>query len=259
MKIVAPSSNLGDNLWITPALKYCNYTVQTADEERCRKISSIYKNLTNVEFLEGLNHYKLDKKTHNTKQIFSQIGIDYNNKNLIPEIKLDQSEIDWAKDFLKQYENPIVIINDNSGSSDPNNQRALFVLPPRIIIQQIATYLSNKFTILQFGLAENFYRNGYSNFTPLENAHYIRGLDVRQLASCYQVIGKYIGGDTGDYHLMLAVGGRCLTLIPSESESMGYIYNNLLYLEDMWNGEEIRVNYLNYLDIENIKTKVKNI
>jgi hypothetical protein len=260
MKIAAPFSNLGDNLWITPALKYCDYPIQMIDEERCRKISKIYNNLTSVQFVETLNYDPLNnKEIHNTKQIFFQIGLDFKNKNLIPKIKLEESEIKWARIFLEKYENPIVIINDNSGSSDPSNKRASFVLPPREIIQQITSYLSKKFSVLQFGLAENFYRTGYSNFSPLENAYHIRGLEVRQLAACYHVIGKYIGGDTGDYHLMLAVGGRSTALVPEESYKMGYIYNNLFYSKDMWNGEDIRVSYINYLDLESIKKTIKEL
>lgn len=259
MKITAPSSNLGDNLWITPVLKYCNYPIQIANGERCRKISKIYNNLTSVEFVNGLNYYPLNKEIHNTKQIFSQIGLDFKNKNLIPKIKLDESEIKWAKKFLEKYENPIVIINDNSGSNDPSNRRASFILPPREIMQQVSSYLSKKFSVLQFGLAEGFYRIGYSNFNPLENAYHIRGLEVRQLAACYHVIGKYIGGDTGDYHLMLAVGGRSTTLVPKENYEMGYIYSNLFYSKDMWNGEDIRATYINYLDLERIEKTIKEL
>jgi len=41
MKITAPSSNLGDNLWITAALKYCNYPVQMKDAEKFQKYTII--------------------------------------------------------------------------------------------------------------------------------------------------------------------------------------------------------------------------
>jgi len=132
-------------------------------------------------------------------------------------------------------------------------------LPPRKIIQEIVNYLSDKFCVLQFGLAENFYRARYSNFTPLENAYHIRGLEARELAACYHVIGKYIGGDTGDYHLMLAVGGIATTLVPKESCEMGYLYSNLFYAKDMWNGEDIRVTYINYLDLETIGKTIKKL
>jgi hypothetical protein len=66
------------------------------------------------------------------------------------------------------------------------------------------------------------------------------------LAACYALVGQICCCDTGDYHLMLSVGGKVLLTSPDESEKLGYIYSELHYQPNLWKNEEIRVRYINH-------------
>lgn len=64
---------------------------------------------------------------------------------------------------------------------------------------------------------------------------------IRQMAAIFHRVGRYVGCDSGDYHLMLAVGGQCDVLVPDES--YGYSYAYFHYGPECWLGEKLRVRY----------------
>ena len=253
-KVSFGGGNLGDMLWLTPLARHVpDLTVQLRKgDKRALAVSPIFDGLCNVEFVDNPqdpNKSKLD--VHTTQKILYAYGL--LDRNAIPAIKLKEEEITWAKERLKDYPNPIAIINNNSGTNDITNYRAKYVCPPHQYIQEIADfYKANGRTVLQFGPSADYYDR--DPFVPIYGAVEIRGLTVRQLAACYHVIGEMISGDTGDYHLMLAVGGKCITLVPHENFQLGYIYSDLLYgyAADDWKGEPVRVMYLNHEDYRDI-------
>lgn len=255
MTIVSQSGgNLGDALWLTPlARHFPDLVVQMrADDKRSRAVAPIFDGLCKVEFVKNPsepNKSKLD--VHVARKILYAYGIV--GRSSIPQIKLTDEEIAWAKDYLKDYSNPIAIINGNSGTNDPTNYRAKYVCPPHEYMQEICDfYVKNGRTVLQFGPDPKYYDR--DPFIPLNGAIHIRGLSVRQLAACYAVIGQMISGDTGDYHLMIAVGGTTITLVPHHSFQMGYSHTDLLYgfAADDWEGQVPRANYLLHEDYKNI-------
>lgn len=255
MTIVSQSGgNLGDALWLTPLARYIpDLVVQMrAGDKRSRAVAPIFDGLCKVEFVDNPsepNKSKLD--VHVARKILYAYGVV--GRNSIPSIKLTEQEIAWAKEYLKDYKDPIVMINNNSGTNDPANFRARYVCPPQESMQEICDhFVKNGKTILQFGPDAKYYDR--DPFIPLNGAVQIRGLGVRELAACYAVIGKMISGDTGDYHLMLAVGGETVTLIPFESFPLGYVYSDLLYgfVADDWAGEPQRCAYLNHQDYKQI-------
>jgi ADP-heptose:LPS heptosyltransferase len=247
------NGSLGDCLWITSVFRYIKAgKVVLHNDEQCRAVGRIFDNICEVEYShspperpDNITHLSTELYTssHRSKKILLACGI--TNNVSVPFVKINNSETAWAKDFLKKYKNPIVAINDNSGSGDPSNFRAAYVRPPVDKLQSLVNKLVNKnHTVLQFGRIEN------SKFTPLSHCEHIRGLSIRQTAACYSVIQQYIGGDTGDYHLMLAVGGTAVVLIPDESIQFGYVYNDLLYKDINFENNMRRVNYLNFNKIK---------
>lgn len=241
------AGSLGDALWLTPAIcelknKNCNVVVQMHDTEQCRWTSPIFKNLCEVQFVSSpperlyiTNH----DETHSAQRVLNELKL--SNINCIPKIILDRDEIDWAKNLINDYPNPIVFINDNSGTSDPTNFRAKYVKPPEALIQEnVDIFLKSGHTPLQFGNIDD------KKFSPLNNTVKIRGLNVRQLAACYYLIRQMISGDTGDYHLMLAANGFCLVYVPNESNMFGYKYTDLHYVPALWKNENVRVRYINF-------------
>lgn len=240
------SGTLGDALWLTPAMRVRkDITVQMHNDEQSRQVSTIYNGLAKVEFVDNPAeklYHKTNEPVHYAQRVLNQLGI--TEVNCIPHIKLEQKEIDFAHQYLVNIgdiKNPLAIVNDNSGCHDPFNYRAQYVRPnPKLIQQSVYSWKKAGFTIIQFG------RNDDRFFTPLEGVIQIRGASIRQLAAFYHIIGKGIFGDTGDYHLMLSVGGTSLTLVPDESKELGYIYDELHYKPELWKGQKIRCRYINF-------------
>jgi len=235
------NGSAGDCSWITAAFRYFDGKVILHDNEQCRKMGKIFDNICEVEYSENpperpdkkfekLNGYHLD--CHTSRKILLGLGI--NNPISVPLLKVTKEETEWAKDFLKEYNNPVAIVNDNAGSNDPNNVSANYRRTPVKILQNIVDSQKD-ITFLQFGIS--------NKFTPLNNCIHLVDLSIRQLISCYSVIRQYIGNETGDYHLMLGVGGQCLTFIPKENHVMGYNYSDLLYRPENFENGISRVKY----------------
>ncbi len=235
-------SNLGDALWVTPLARYLpNLTVRIRKgDRRAEATAPIFENLCKVELVDSPNEtLKVPGYGHVTQRIIGAWG--FEGQRSIPEIRLTEGELAWARSYLNAYKNPIVFINGSSAAS--LSPRAAYVRPPVAALQALVDHYKTKgFTPIQFGVSAGFY--DVDTFEPLNGTVVIRGLSVRQLAACYAIIGKYIGGDTGDYHLVLAVGGHATCLVPQHSDGFGYRHWDLLYDDICWGAEEPRVQYL---------------
>ena len=239
------NGSLGDCLWLTPIAKAVNdLTVELHDDQQSREVGRIFEGIADVEHCRlplVRPDFGRPEKTHTAQKILNGLGID--SVSCIPKIQLKKEEVEEAKAILSKFKNPIAIVNDNQGSNDPNNEAAQYKRPPSILMQATVNTLSqNGFTPIQFGRADKP-TDCYPVFSPLSNCEYIRGLNLRILGACYRIIGKYIGGDTGDYHLMLAVGGKALVYIPEDNFLNGFDYSELIYFNHLWRGEKPRVIY----------------
>ncbi len=240
------TASLGFNLQITPLLWHKKCKVVLPNCQFSKKVAEIYKNLAEVEFSAGnLPPLKMADTQENTcLRIMREHGLYGENVKIkIPKIFLSQGEIEWGRRFISKYNKPIVLIANNSGGNDPNNPFAQYLQGPHEIYEDICDFLLEKgYTVLQFGLSTNFYRNGYSSFNPIKGAIPILDLSIREEASCYYSIRNIISPETGTYHLMLAVGGKAIVIIPPETRFFNY--KTLLYTRECWNLESSRVLYL---------------
>lgn len=240
---------LGDVLWLTPAMKVRDdIIVEFHDDAQSRWVAPVLDGLCKYRFVENPAerlYLKGDMTVPVAQRILNYLNI--TGVNCIPKIKITQEERDWAFTYLidtfSQVEDLIVIVNDNSGCKDPDNIRAHYVRPPVEKMQSLC------YELLRVG-RQPVQLGEKDRITELDGALFAYGFTVRQLAACYQIIGDMISGDTGNYHLMLAVGGKCTTLIPGEHFAMGYSYQDLLYLEHLWLDETPRVKYINYNSIK---------
>ena len=247
IKLGLNGGSLGDALFLTPAIHALNdkkqeVIVQMYDDSQCRAISTVFDGLCPVEFVSNpskpLYHINQDK-THYTQRVLNELGL--SEYSCIPKISLDQKDIDWAREYLKDYKNPLAIVADNSGNFDPSNHRAKYVCPRQSLIQQqVYDWTKEGFTVLYL------ISGNRKKFTQLYGSVLIAGLTIRQLAACYHVIGRLISGDTGNYHIALSVGAIALVLSPDESIKMGYLYDELHYKPELWKNEPIRCRYINY-------------
>jgi hypothetical protein len=240
------NGSIGDCLWLTPIFKKFQGTVQLHNDSQCKKVSVIYNNICNVEFTD-LPSERIDNLIAGdyplAQKVLDFFGV--TDVNCIPLIKIDEQEIKWAEEKLKQYKNPIAILAENAGTGRNDNPGALYRDIPKEYLDYIAKELRNKdYTPIQFGLS--------SSNKNIENTEQILDLSLRQMAACYKVIGKHIGGDTGGgCHLALSVGAKAYVLIP-EHDSFVYNYNKLHFHDYLWKNEPIRINYINFKNFKNI-------
>lgn len=245
MNIYSNIANLGDNLWLTPIiLSVDNPKMIMFDHIHVRNISAIFENLCPVEFIPKVDAYDIPSLDHKTIEIARHLKIEL--KTYLPQIILTKEEIDWAREFLKNYNNPIVVTNNNMGDLDEKNFSAQYRCPPKELMNYICNKISNKYTLLQFGPEKGYFLENLDHLTPLPNTVVIRGLPIRKVAACYSIIGKYLGGDTGDYHLMTAVGGESKVLIPEDNHRLGYRYSHLHYPFYFWKNQRPTVEYYNF-------------
>ncbi len=245
--------NLGDTLWLTPLARYePDLTVwMRGDDAKARSVAPI---------LEGVCKVKLEPNPpetrqagiveHVTQRILAAYG--HQGKPSIPRVLLKPDEVAWAIDYLKgvtggHARKVVALVNHCSGSADPTNYRASYVRGNPEAFKALASFWRGAgYKVLQFGPEPGFY--GVDIWTPIEGATPVRGLSVRQLAAVYHVIGKLISLDTGDYHLMLAVGGKVGCLVPPHSDELGYRHWDLLYDAVCWGDERARVRYALHTD-----------
>lgn len=243
--------NLGDTLWVTPLARYVpDLVVQMLGHDaRSRATAPILDGLCPVEWVGQTEETpKFPFRAHVTQRILAAYGV--LDQPSIPRVLLRPEEIGWAVAYLKARgygRDTIAFTNHNSGSGDPTNHRAHYVRPHPEIIKTLARFWGGgQGQVFQFGPAPTFHdRDPYD---AIPGAVQCRGLSVRQLAACYHVIGKLIGGDSGDYHLMLAVGGKVACLVPPHSEQFGYLHWDLLYDKVCWGTEIPRVKYVLHQD-----------
>ena len=241
--------NLGDTLWVTPLARYIPFgemmVQMLGHDARSRATAPILDGLCPVEWVEKTEETpKFPFRGHVTQRILAAYG--FRDKPSIPRVVMRPDEIQWAIEYLRGLgcgAHTIAITNHNSGSGDPTNYRAHYVRPPSNVIKTLARFwMAAGYKVVQFGPAPTFHDK--DPFDPIPNAIQVRGLSVRQLAACYHVIGRFIGGDSGDYHLMLAVGGKVACLVPSHNEQLGYYHWDLLYDDVCWGSERPRVHYV---------------
>ena len=214
-------------------------------DARSRATAPILEGLCPVEWVEKTEETpKFPFRGHVTQRILAAYG--FRDKPSIPRVVMRPDEIQWAIGYLKGLgcgAKTIAITNHNSGSGDPTNYRAHYVRPSSEVIKTLARFwMAAGYKVVQFGPAPTFHDK--DPFDPIPNTIQVRGLSVRQLAACYHVIGKMIGQDSGDYHLMLAVGGKVACLVPRHNEQFGYCHWDLLYDDVCWGSERPRVHYV---------------
>ncbi len=224
---------IGDNLVFTPLMKYfTNTTLELLDHPKSRNVAQLFDGLCSVNFSDNPTGVSESAHPHSAQKKIEGYGIQ-DVVNCIPKIKLHQHEIDEARKKLSEFRNPIVFVSDNNGSGNSRDFHAKYRIPEKDTLQLEVDRLSQNHSVLQFGLS--------NNFTKLNGTTEILDLPLRDLAAYYSVIGKYFGVDTGDYHLMLAVGGECEVVCPKSSSG----YNHLCwhYSEHLWRNEPCRVKY----------------
>ena len=274
---------LGDTLWYTPIYKAIKdsetFFVKT---EQAKKFSFLFDGLTNFNtaeesFFENENHLdyifntygQISKEEylnlrnydpiHHCKKIFKIMSIDENKFNIITKINVSENSIIKVQEILNKIgnpSNPIILISNNSGGifdgKDKNNWQAAYRTFRPDVLQIIINELSKKYTILHCGIKGRVFNfnNVIRIFDYLSEEN-----SIEAITGLYKLVGKYIGIDTGDAHLMLSVGGETKTLIPDRSP----FYNGIssVFSDEEFKNEKIRAEYINFNNWQKILEKNK--
>lgn len=243
--LYSSSSNLGDNLGLTPLCAATPCRVHMYDDAGCREVAPIFNGLAEVVFDNG-SPEKGPPKSNDPMEINAPNSLRHllrfgqSGKNAIPVMKLTEKEIAWTHILDHLLSNPCIL----KASPGKHSERT----PPMEVIQKIVDE-NPDVTFLTFGLSKNHPKYNFVDAVPKgDNVKAFYDLSIRQLAAIYHVVGRYIGADTGDYHLMLAVGGKCEVLVPRESPTYPYSYFH--YNDVCWRGEIPRARYAQWWDYE---------
>ncbi len=212
------SSGMGDVLLLTAICKHipgCVVELHPAAQKYTRFFEGLCEEVIITETPTktpdiGLGHYAKRKLRH--------FGLE--DQCYLPHIKVSDKEIQYGKEKLRAYQNPIAFVPNCAGHWRKIRE------PKAEFFQQLIDDLSRHHTILQFGLSANY--TEYRNTIPMLD------LSIEELICCYSAIGRYVGVCTGDLHLMLAVGGCC------------DVYASLPWykmIKEQWHYESDRVRY----------------
>lgn len=232
--IYSDSPNLGDNLALTPILLSRPCRLHLYNEAWVRGIAPIFDGLAaeTVWFDDGKKVRQTDSlflARPWTKRILGYYGLW--NVPAIPQIKLTETEIKEGQRIAKIYQNPCII----KGSPQKTGERTV---PDHILRNIVAR--NPDVTFIQFGFSQSHLK-GEVAYSKIPGVVEFFDTPVRDMAAIYAGVGRYVGCDTGDYHLMLAVGGNADVICPPNSPTYNYDYVH--YGSDCWLNLPPRVAY----------------
>lgn len=227
-------SAIGDALFYTPLMNASICRMNLLDTPANRLIAPLFLGLCELrmcsELPEMTSRKAAKKMRHYSRELLDYYG--FQKDSCIPKIKLLPEEIRFARQFLSKFKNPIILRDLCSWGSRS--------IPPDMA-QHIVDNNPDK-TFLNFGSSHKNLRKT-ADESSLKRVVYIDDMPLRAVAACYYCVGRYVGCDTGNYHLMLSVGGSCDVIIPEHGED-SYDYAMHLYPSNAFEGQARRVNYL---------------
>ena len=209
MILASSTYGMGDILTLTAVAKHfpeCTVKLQP----QAQKFSRFFKNISsNIIITNDIIPTKESGGGHYALRKLRALG--HEDKCYLPYVYVSDEEISIGKNLIKQYKNPIVFVANSAKRWKFDRE------PPYPFFQPIIDKLSEQNTILQFGISENFTK--YNNTIPIIDE------PIDKLIQYYSAIGRFFGVDTGDTHLMLAVGGVCDVFIPRPKFRMPEAWN----------------------------------
>jgi len=239
LDIYSECPHLGDNLSYTPLMAATPCRMHMYDDPANRCMGPIFEGLAEVVFDNGsptLGRPRGQRGAqimapHSLRFLY-EFG--FTKSSAVPVVRLREEEVEWARGFLGDLSNICAI--------KCNTRQAKHLTPPVAVLERIVA-LNPGVRFINFGLSSNHAKYD-SLHTSISGIQDVLDLPVRQHAACYSLIKRLISPDTGDYHLMLAVGGRCDVLVPPSSRIYPHAYFH--YGPACWRDESIRVNYLQW-------------
>lgn len=238
LKLYGESANLGDNLMITPLLNHLPCKLVLPDEEWMRYTAEIFSDLCEQQWVNNRDGF-VPLPYANIPRPWSKrllVGLGFNDVPAIPKIKLSEQELEdgrvAVKHLEKNFGRPLCIIKGVPGRCPDRN------VPTEIIDDIVAKNPGIKF--ITFNLGSGHPKSSMRS-PQIKDVFELVNAPIRAEASIYAAVGRYVGADTGGYHLMLSVGGKADVLCPAHSDVYSYWHTH--YGDDCWLDEAVRVTY----------------
>lgn len=187
---------IGDTLMITPLARAIGTKSVMILPPNMERLSFMFRGLCPVKLADGGPTFPFQKglQSAGLLRMFGLMGVDP-----VPRIEIAPEALHAAKKLLEGVSNPVAFCPTCARHWAPVRQR-----PPRFW-ELIISKLKERYEVLQFGLPD---------YPLVEGTKRMPFMPVEMLAAIYHLIGVYVGTHTGDYHLMVAVGGRVAVADP---------------------------------------------
>lgn len=231
--LYSASSNLGDNLSLTPVMRAAKCRVHLIDDDAVRQVAPVFDGLCEVVYDNDrrlASHERPIRGPHSAK-ILAANGL--TGVSAIPSINLTLDEVKWAHMFLSDFDLSKTCIV--KASTSQINYRT----PPAGLLDRIIA-ANPDVTFLTFGLSTKHVKHNFHQ-VKTERTYTIWDMPVRQMAAICSLVVRYIGPDTGDAHLMLSVGGKADVLVPPSQ--WHYDHDHFHYRPEDFVGEVPRTRY----------------
>jgi len=196
------SSGLGDVTLMTSVCKHFpNLIVQL--HPNYEKLAFLFNGISKrVELTPTPIHTKgipISNVTY-SERMLREFG--YWGDDTLPFIFTDTEKYKKAQERIKNIKNPIIVkYNCSKRWSHVRQYKFDYVQ------SEVDKLIHQGYTPIQTGISDNF--------TPLGGCIHMADEPLEDLAALYKAVGLYFGTDTGDPQLMVAVGGKCIVMIPS--------------------------------------------
>lgn len=216
MRVVSPTRNreglfelgpcvdapgLGDTLCITPLAAALGNKAVMLLPKSMEHFAFLFHELCPVRIVDSPPVFPWKTK-HASKQKLDMFGL--SGVSPLPVVKLRPEIIQQGRAALAGICNPIAFTPTCSKGWEHIRQR------PARFWEPVVAELSKRFSVCQFGRRD---------YPTVPGARRMPFVNLELLAGIYHHLGNYVGVNTGDYHLMLAVGGRCVIAEPDPMPS----------------------------------------
>lgn len=250
------AGSLGDMVAATALFKNGRFgSVTVTDEVKIRNFAQVFKNIAEVRFVPGVKEaMPLAGLGCTSRRLLNALNI---NDFAVPRVQPSNEDIDWAIQWIRDnnIKQPVVINGTVGGVNASDHPLRFYRKIDEGAMQEIVDDLNAVgFNPLSFGTSSNQVKLNGVLATP--------DLPINRLMGLYYTIRRYIGCDTGDYHLMLACGGNCFTLVPDDAWNYRYAFHHYQPTDFPTRGglppndpRNSRVKYINFKDYKNMFKK----
>lgn len=227
----AQAYGIGDTLSVVPVARALGIGARMMLPERMKGLAFLFRGACEVLFTEDFPVFPwLGGNVYASK--LEMFGL---KADPAPHIELDPLRLEAALREVSRFRNPVAFCPTCSRTWAHVRQRPLTVWKP------ILEALFRTRDILQFG---------FEDYPTFPGAIRMPFKPLEETAALYSAIGSYVGVNTGDYHLMAAVGGRCVVLQPDPQPGFN---------PDSWSIRSSRVRYHRFEDTRGILKSIADL